>query len=58
MAKEVKAKGSLSEYETFSAALKKVLQVSHSEIKQRMKDERRTRRRKPKTSSASRDSGA
>jgi hypothetical protein len=54
----MKAKSSVNEYDTFSRALKKVLQVSHSELKSRLDAEKKRKRRKPIRASAVRDSGA
>jgi hypothetical protein len=44
------------EYQKFTGALKKVLQVSHSEMQQRIEAEKKAKASKPKPSSSDRAS--
>jgi hypothetical protein len=61
MAETNQKPGTPAEYNAFSNVLRKVLQVSHSELQARLKAEKRAKQRRQaakKRSSVSRDSGA
>lgn len=46
------------EFDRFDATMKKLLSVSHAEIKAKLEADKKAKKRKAKRASASRDSGA
>ena len=48
---------SSAEYDTFQAALRQVLRVSHSELQQRLQQEKKVKASKPRPSSGRASSG-
>ncbi len=58
-AKTVKAKNGAGEYRAFSDALRRVLRVSHSDMKRRLDEEKKAKanRRRTSSSRASGDKG-
>jgi hypothetical protein len=52
----MKSKPKSAEYQTFQTALKQVLQVSHTELQERIAEEKKAKASKPRPSSSDRAS--